>query len=1283
MSIKLSRVSILLVVTSLSLSPTPCGSVEYYVTPTSSPNTDCPQPCYTLDYYALNTTLLSNKENVSLLFLEGRHYLNHDLLVSNSLSVILDIHNHDNKQFKKVDIYCQHNGTKVVFRNITTLRVKNVAIRGISENDLTSMELIVHTALFESVILRRVEICSSTRFNWSKQTQNETLNDWTQNMTRIYNNTKNRWSREQGMNNWTQELFENKFFLSDSEIFDGKISYNPKQNRTFTGAWLELTITNCSFRGTAIDYYQIGPRATVQLVIVNSHIDRVVRIIPAEMENTIIVKISNSQLSALDSALELYTGRRNTNNSVELFISNCYFNGSQDSGVRLFLDTANANWVHATITDSYFNDNLFGVRVDLFMNDFDFNNFLRKKTELNIEIHNTIFKEHQSAIISEFPTYVNVNFNLSINDCIFDGNQKVLQLKRTKNQIQVHPNTIMSITIVVLQNASITSCVPTDYAVITVNDVNMTILDSQFVDNAGTAVDAFFSDVTLAGNTLFHNNSGIKGGALSLHHSFLYISRYSSILFQGNHASKVGGAIYLKRYPQLWPSRNPPCFYQIGTRHVTNSSAVLGVRFVNNSAQRGGDDIYGGSLYSPCTIFDYSPYQSDYITETFPSYKPTTLSSITSDPTRVCLCDDQGTPQCAHMEYIYRELPPRYPGEVFTVPAVVVGYDFGTVPGIVHSDILQNEGDISLARSQYLQQLSSHVKCTDLYFSIQSALTDTKLTLELQASRIGSISDKGQIEFDIKWYKKFNIINKGLLYHPVLLNIILKDCPPGFILSKNQPYSCNCHMHLKDKGVRDCEIINGTGWVFRSGAVWVSASFGENETNNFVINDNCPYDYCNKKEIPVDLRFPDTQCAFNHSGILCGGCYGNLSRALGNSKCLPCDNRYLSLLIVFLFAGLALVFFIKVLDLTVAKGTMNGLIFYANIVWANKSILFPTTETLHPAQQILHTFIAWLNLDLGVETCFFDGLDAYWKTWLQFVFPLYLWTIAGIVITISHYSTRASKIFGNNSVPVLATLILLSYTKLLRTIITSLGFSLLNYPEGTRVVWSFDGNIPYFGAAHSILFLVALATLLLLWLPYTTVLLTLQWLRRKSYLKPLRWINRWKPFFDAYFGQLKPKHHYWVGLLLLVRVVLLVLFAATSAIAPRSNILTIVLSGTILLGYTSLHGAIYRSRLLSLIENSCIMNTVALAAGILYFRKTNRNITIVLYTSITIVFVQFLLVICYHIWLRIREIYESSKKKNSSDDVANTLVQNVGMMVVMAPDLLDSSQYREPLLESD
>ena len=53
---------------------------------------------------------------------------------------------------------------------------------------------------------------------------------------------------------------------------------------------------------------------------------------------------------------------------------------------------------------------------------------------------------------------------------------------------------------------------------------------------------------------------------------------------------------------------------------------------------------------------------------------------------------------------------------------------------------------------------------------------------------------------------------------------------------------------------------------------------------------------------------------------------------------------------------------------------------------------------------LFSVFIAWLNLDFGIETCLYYGLDAYSKTWLQFVFPVYIWVIVGLIIFVSHYS---------------------------------------------------------------------------------------------------------------------------------------------------------------------------------------------------------------------------------------------------------------------------------------
>ena len=147
-------------------------------------------------------------------------------------------------------------------------------------------------------------------------------------------------------------------------------------------------------------------------------------------------------------------------------------------------------------------------------------------------------------------------------------------------------------------------------------------------------------------------------------------------------------------------------------------------------------------------------------------------------------------------------------------------------------------------------------------------------------------------------------------------------------------------------------------------------------------------------------------------------------------------------------------------------------------------------------------FISWLNLDLGIETCFYDGMSTYVKTWLQFIFPIYIWAIVGLIIFISQHSRRMSRILGSNPVAVLATLILLSYAKMLRTIISALSFTTLQYPhDETQVVWLYDANIKYFSGKHIPLFVVALLFFVFLFLPYTLLLLLIQWLQTFSHLK--------------------------------------------------------------------------------------------------------------------------------------------------------------------------------------
>ena len=218
--------------------------------------------------------------------------------------------------------------------------------------------------------------------------------------------------------------------------------------------------------------------------------------------------------------------------------------------------------------------------------------------------------------------------------------------------------------------------------------------------------------------------------------------------------------------------------------------------------------------------------------------------------------------------------------------------------------------------------------------------------------------------------------------------------------------------------------------------------------------------------------------------------------------------------------------FLLLLNISVASGTINGLIFYANVIQVNRSIFFPPGDT--------NIFIAWLNLDLGIETRFFDSMNAYIFTWLQFIFPLYVWFLIGLIIVPSRFFTKIAQVLGKNPVTILVTFLHLLYSKILRTIIVALLFTILEYPGNTyQAVWLYDGNIPYFqSGSHIVLGTVAIVVLLFLFLPYTLLLLCGHWLQACSDRWMFSWLNKIKPLMDAYHAPYKKESCYWTGLLL-------------------------------------------------------------------------------------------------------------------------------------------------------
>ena len=747
-----------------------------------------------------------------------------------------------------------------------------------------------------------------------------------------------------------------------------------------------------------------------------------------------------------------------------------------------------------------------------------------------------------------------------------------------------------------------------------------------FLNNVGVnggAMALYSSTLNIAPNTsvYFYNNTAISGGAMALYHfSTMNIARNTSIWFYDNTATETGGAIFVDNNVNSLSDSSPFCFYQLLDYCDNANLDWYSITFYNNSATNGGDDIYGEFMHSvECYAYQHIssgknggcyPYDhtvSSCCVQKYFHYDSKSVSSVSSDSIRVCLCKNGG-PQCSESNLDIKV----YPGETFTLSTAIVGADFGATVGSVHAVFKNPTTTVQLKpSSQYIQgirEIGGGV-CSELYYTVFSTSTyETLMLLPRQESWISAEQIQSQSydyhgldrDCNITGCNAEYYVRMELLLTQLLLNVSLLPCPLGFQL-KGDPPGCECHPVLTKNNVK-CQFINHTGYHIWSGPLWLNI---DNVTNLYLAQ-NCPFDYCISNTKIVDFQNDSSaQCAFNRTGRLCGGCKDNYSLAIGSSHCIYCpNNNNLGLLIFFAAAGILLVAIIGVFNLTVF---INGLVFYANVVWTYQKILLSQQVESNFALTFLRTSLAWINLDFGINTYFAKGLNALHKTWPQYLFILYIWGIAIAIIFASRHSTKLTKILGDRPVPVLVTLFLLSYTKLLQIIIDSVGFTQINVfgvnnsKKYVLTVWSLDGNCIYCHYPHVLLFIAALLVFFTVWLPYTLVMLSVQWLRKISHLK----LFKFDPIFDAHLGQLKDEHHYWFGVLLIVRGLLLVIFTLTYTVYPNINYIVLLITASLLLFYSNYHG-VYKNRLVQLSENFFLFLLILIGATGILEEQTRR-----------------------------------------------------------------------------
>ena len=760
-------------------------------------------------------------------------------------------------------------------------------------------------------------------------------------------------------------------------------------------------------------------------------------------------------------------------------------------------------------------------------------------------------------------------------------------------------------------------------------------IQCNFSNNQPSVFYGSSSYITISGKAIFTNNVARYGGGLHLINTVAFIQEDSELFFHKNHATVNGGAIHIFFSNTNIQSQDICPIQFIGSSAPIFSieeidKINLNITFENNTAGSLStisrlESIFANVFYVctwyPNTLTQINLGISSPITngsrqsvyrKIFHFVPANTVNEHLSVLAYLpCPCDDNNT---FNAEYcltagLNNTLELRTPviiGRSFTISLVTLD----VVGSIGYSSYLRGEVSSSNTTDNILQLPSEQLSrsfstvnraCTPIDFIIYASQAKNPKTghgiLQLSISQ----------SYGLNLYFNFD------------------ECPIGFnVQNIDGLYACNCGEFFNKSPIKEdfqCDSVSGkvTRIDKRS---WLS-----------LINDRVEYtklclpEYCNNIVNEFSSTDVDVFCNAHSTGRGCGACVNGFGKTFGSKYCQKCSNIWLVTILLYGILGIILVLIIHLLKLTITTGTINGLIFFCNVMSINENLFFNTTKF-----SFVRLFVSLINLDLGFEMCFYKEMSETVKTGLQFVFPLYLWLLMFIIIMIGKHYIRSKK-STHSAVPVLATLIFLSYSKLLRTTISVFTSVTVYYSTEESnfnrlhqfVAWQPDPNVKYLEGTHVILFLVALVFTLFFILPIAFALTFPKVVLRSKKL------SYFFPLLDCVYAPYKNCYRYWFG----VRIIVLIYFSGMESILfSYQN--TLLLSGVVVVLLFALIQA-YIHPFKNTINNTLdlmfmgIFIVLSIVVLYLYPNSSNHEEFIAVNVLGSVAFLFFCLIIIFHL----------------------------------------------------
>lgn len=648
-------------------------------------------------------------------------------------------------------------------------------------------------------------------------------------------------------------------------------------------------------------------------------------------------------------------------------------------------------------------------------------------------------------------------------------------------------------------------------AIIELLNLNVTFSgDTEIANNIGTGLRASSSIIVFKDNITFSNNRGSHGGALSLEaEAFVLLSDNTDIVFHNNVAGIFGGAIYIS-YTIVSPSLsqvdcsfyfgqlNFECFSTIHSNCSDITKYNTTVTFDSNTASL-GSMMYGSTL-------EHCPWARQLMD----TYAPNSNLTVFEVLAKAEEFENFTSP------FIF-DKPPNNPIEVSTPTEriVVDSAEFTAMPGQTIQVGIQTLDKFNRSVPTVLTSLpspSAHSNNVSIhigggsYHLLQESNDPNNSTV---AANVTFFGDEDIPNIDVSLFSLVSLTQMHIA-------VTLVNCTEGFTYDEGSN-ACQCSDLFKSSKI-ECNDDDFTIVVPQD--LWV----GPGPDGDLVIA-NCHFDFCLGGRRTIHPPYFDQQCQTNYhrTGITCSQCIEGYSLMFGSNRCNKCESSSLAFIILYAFLGIVLVSAISFLQITVSEGYLNGMLFYANVL----NIYLPLLTNFNSEVAYIFILISFLNLNLGIETCFNNGMDALLRTGLHLFFPFYIFVLMLIIVGISNRSSTFSNWSTSNGFSaskVFVTLIIMTYSSLLETCIEILGFDHI----GSHYRWRMDNNQAYFRGGHATLGVIAVLLLcLLLVLPFLLFL--------ESRLFKFRVFGRYKPLYDAVWAPFRPKFRFWVGLRLILR----------------------------------------------------------------------------------------------------------------------------------------------------